>query len=70
MYKVTKIATVKINEKPHGAILAVQPENKSVSPLKRQVLCQMVEKCTSDLAVDQKKQLFQLLPEYADIFAD
>ena len=30
----------------------------------------MVEKCASNLAVDQKEQLFQLLLEYADIFAD
>ena len=71
VYKGTKIATVaEIDEKPHGAVLAVQPENKGVSPLKRQVLSKMVEKCASNLAVDQKEQLYQLLLEYADIFAD
>ena len=30
----------------------------------------MVEKCASDLTVEQKDQLFRLLLEYADIFAD
>ena len=71
MYKGTKIATVEeIDDKPHGAVLAVQPENKGVSSLKRQMLGTMVEECASNLAVDQKEQLFQLLLEYADIFAD
>ena len=71
LYKGTKIATVeKIVEKPHGAILAVQPENKGASSWKRQVLGKMVKKCASNLAVDQKEQLFQLLLEHADIFVD
>ena len=62
VYKGTKIATVEeIDEKPHGAVLAVQSENKGVSPLKQQVLGKMVEKCASNLAVVQKEQLFQLL---------
>ena len=30
----------------------------------------MVEKCASNLVVDQKDQLFHLLLEYADIFED
>ena len=71
VYKGTKIATVEeIDDKPHGAVLAVQPENEGVSSLKRQMLGTMVEECASNLAVDQKEQLFQLLLEYADIFAD
>lgn len=71
VYKGTKIATVEeIDDKPHGAILAVQPENKGVSSLKRQMLGTMVEECANNFAVDQKEQLFQLLLEYADIFAD
>ena len=71
VYKGTKIATVEeIDDKPHGAVLAVQPENKGVSSLKRQMLGTMVEECASNLAVDQKELLFQLLLEYADIFAD
>ena len=64
MYKGTKIATVEeIDDKPHGAVLAVQPENEGVSSLKRQMLGTMVEECASNLAVDQKEQLFQLLLE-------
>ena len=71
VYKGTKIATVEeIDDKPHGAVLAVQPENEGVSSLKRQMLGTTVEECASNLAVDQKEQLFQLLLEYADIFAD
>ena len=61
VYKGTKIATVEeIDDKPHGAVLAVQPENKGVSSLKRQMLGTMVEECASNLAVDQKEQFFQL----------
>ena len=41
-----------------------------MSPLKRQVLGKMVENCASNLAVDQKEQLFQSLLEYTNIFAD
>ena len=71
VYKGTKIATVEeIDDKPHGVVLAVQPENKGVSSSKRQMLGTMVEECASNLAVDQKELLFQLLLEYADIFAD
>ena len=47
VYKGTKIATVEeIDEKPHEAVLAVQPEEKGVSLAKRQTLNKMV-KCAS-----------------------
>ena len=51
-------------------MLAVQPEEKGVPQSKWHTLSKMVEKCASDLTVEQKEQLFQLLMEYADIFAD
>ena len=71
VYKGTKIPTVEeIEGKPHGAVLAVQSENKGASPWKRRVLGKMVEECAGNLTVDQKEQLSQLLLEYADIFAD
>ena len=71
VYKGTKIATVEeIDEIPHQAVLAVQPEEKGVPHSKRHTLSKMVEKCASDLTVEQREQLFQLLLEYADIFAD
>ena len=60
VYKGTKIAIVEeIDDKPHGAVLAVQPDNKGVSSLKRKMLGTMVEECASNLAVNQKEQLFQ-----------
>ena len=71
IYKGTKIATVEeVNEKPHMTVLAMPPEEKKVSPTKQQVLSKMVEKCASDLTVEQKEQLFQLLLEYANIFSE
>ena len=71
VYKGTKIATVEeLDEELHRAVLAVQPEEKRVSAAKQQVLNKMVEKCACDLTSEQKEQLFQLLLEYANIFAD
>ena len=71
MYKGTKIATVEgVDDEPHQAVLAVQPQAKGVSCTKRQALSKMVEKCASDLGAEQKEQLLQLLIEFADIFAD
>ena len=71
VYKGTKIATVEeMDEIPHQAVLAVQPEEKEVPHSKRHTLSKMVEKYASDLTVEQKEQLFQLLVEYANIFAD
>jgi len=66
-----KIATMEeIGERHYVTALAVQPEEKEVSPMKRQALVKMVEECTCDLTVEIKEQLFQLLLKYADIFAD
>ena len=71
VYKGTKIATVEeIDEIPHQAVLGVQPEEKRIPHSKRHKFSKMVEKCASDLTVEQKEQLFQLLLEYADILAD
>ena len=71
VYKGTKTATEEdIDEIPHQAVLTVQPEEKGVPHSKRHTLSKMVEKCASDLTVEQKERLFQLLLEYANIFAD
>ncbi len=71
VYKGTKIATVEgIDDEPRQAVLAVQPEARGVSRTKRQAPSKMVEKCASDLGVEQREQLLQLLIEFADIFAE
>ena len=69
VYKGTKIAAVDgIDDKIRQAILAVQPNARGISRTKRQTLSKMVEECASDLGAEQKKQLLQLLIEFADIF--
>jgi hypothetical protein len=70
VYKGTKVATVEgIDDEPCQAVLAVQPEERGVSRSKRQTLSKM-EKCASDLGVEQREQLLQLRIEFADIFAE
>ena len=62
IYRGTKIATVEeVEPKPSAAISAVQ--EKDVSRRKRQALNEMVMECASDLLVEQKEQLLQVLLE-------
>ena len=67
VFKGTKVATV---EEVEIGNHSVQAKEEAVSPQKRQLLNDLVERCADGVTGIQRNQLLQLLLEFGDIFAE
>ena len=71
LYKGNRIATLEPVEETLGvAIAAVQPKCPQISEEKQETLQKLVDSVEESLSETNREELFCLLMEYADIFAN